>query len=176
MTVDGIRLTQSLLVLPDPRVTATPEAYADQFALARQVEALGVRVSTALSEADELLTQLDAAQPSGKPEIAKAVDAFRARVIGLSGLTPSKTPGGAWWLAPSSTQSLSFVGGALSRIGGAVDGSDGAPSKDARDGWAKLQPSVDSLLEQWEVMRTRDLAALNEQLKLAGGSTIGPPH
>ena len=175
LTVDGVRLTQSLLVLPDPRVTGTPEAFAEQFALARQVEALGLRVSTALAEADELLAQLAAAQPAGSPEIVKAVDAFRARVIGLSGVTPSKTPGGAWWLAPSSTESLSFVSGALSRIGGAVDGSDGAPSKDARDGWATLQPSVDRLLEQWEAVKTRDLAALNERLKLAGGSAITAP-
>ncbi len=173
LTVDGVRLTQTLLVLPDPRVTATPDAYAAQFELARQVEALDVRVSTALEEAEGLLARIAAAPPPGDPEVVKAVDAFRARVIGLTGVAPSTAPGGAWWLAPSSTRSLSFVSGALSRIRGAVDGSDGAPSKDAREGWARVQPLAESTLKQWEDVRTRELAALNERLKLVGGSAIG---
>lgn len=49
LTIDGNKLTQPLTVVPDPRIKMTAEQYAAQFALARKVEDLRVRVADALT-------------------------------------------------------------------------------------------------------------------------------
>jgi hypothetical protein len=52
LTVGPQQRTQPLTILPDPRVTMTPEAYARQFALARRIESVAARVAAAVTAAD----------------------------------------------------------------------------------------------------------------------------
>ena len=46
LSADGTVLSQPLTLLPDPRVSLEPEAYARQFALARRIEAVRALVNT----------------------------------------------------------------------------------------------------------------------------------
>jgi photosystem II stability/assembly factor-like uncharacterized protein len=54
LTVDGRKFTQPLVVTPDPRVRMTPEAYARQFALAREIEQARVTVAGLVEKAPPL--------------------------------------------------------------------------------------------------------------------------
>jgi hypothetical protein len=56
----GARFTQTLMVIPDPRVTASPESYGQSFALARLIEADRVR-------AREALKRMSAGKPAPPP-------------------------------------------------------------------------------------------------------------
>ena len=60
------------------------------------------------------------------------------------------TPEGAWWLAPSSTNSLRFIDSALGALENVVNSADAAPTADARASWAKLKPAADEVLAKWK--------------------------
>jgi photosystem II stability/assembly factor-like uncharacterized protein len=130
LTADGKPLTRTLRVLPDPRVPLPASAYADEFALAREVEALRARVSAALEEAS---------------------DPKYAQYASISGVVP----GGAnvWWVPPSSTTTLRYLDGALQKLLSALENADAAPSPDARASWAKLQPAAEAALAAWAKVR-----------------------
>jgi photosystem II stability/assembly factor-like uncharacterized protein len=161
LEVDGTRLTQPLTVAPDPRVTLPPAAYAAQFALARRVEGAQARLATAARENGALLAALAERRKGAGAETAKALDALRTRAEGLAG-------GSAWWLPPKTLTSLRAMGDELNKLAGAVDGADAAPSPDAVTGFDKIQPELAATLAAWEEMKTKDLAALNAELKRAG--------
>ena len=127
---------QPLTVVPDPRVKLPASAYAEQFALARQVEELQITVAAALEEASTLVPKLR----------AQKNEALTERAVALSDVNLTE----AWWLLPSSTTSLRFVDNALEKLAGVVDGADAAPSADARESWLKLQPLAANALRAWK--------------------------
>jgi len=132
LTVNGQRLTQPLVVAPDPRINLPAAAYAEQFAMAKQIEAARVAVAAAREEAGAAMKKLtDQTQKNRLNEIADIV------------------PEEQWWLAPRSTTSLRFLDAALQKLESAVDGADAAPTTDARASWAQLKPAVDAALRAW---------------------------
>jgi photosystem II stability/assembly factor-like uncharacterized protein len=136
LNVDGQRFTQPLTIVPDPRVKLPASAYAEQFALARQVEELQVAVAAALEEASTLVPKLR----------AQKNEALTERAVALSDVNLTE----AWWLLPASTTSLRFVDNALEKLAGVVDGADAAPTADARESWTKLQPLAANALRAWK--------------------------
>src|SRR5205814_301129 len=55
LTIDGKQFTQPLTIAPDPRVNLPAGAYAEQFALAREIDQIHAAVSAALDEAEKLV-------------------------------------------------------------------------------------------------------------------------
>jgi len=143
LTAGTQRLTQPLVIAPDPRVNLPMSSYAEQFALAREVTELRGLVHAAYREADTLLE---------KTNLAPAVVA-RARELS------EVAPEGMWWLQPGSTSSLRFVDNALQRIAEAADGADAALTPDARAGWAKVRPVAESALRAWNEFKAQNTAA-----------------
>ena len=132
LTVNGQRLTQPLIVAPDPRIHLPATAYAEEFAFAKQIESARVAVAAAREEAGTAMKKLtDETQKSRLNDIADIV------------------PEEQWWLAPHSTTSLRFLDNALQKLETAVDGADAAPTADARASWAQLKPAVDAALRAW---------------------------
>jgi len=140
LTVDGQRLTQPLTIVPDPRIKIPQSAYDEQFALARQVEALQAEVSAALEEASTVVPKLR----------EQKKDALLERAVAISDVNLTD----AWWLLPSSTTSLRFVDNALEKLMGAVDSADAAPTADAKESWTKLQPIAANALRAWKELVT----------------------
>jgi photosystem II stability/assembly factor-like uncharacterized protein len=167
LNVDGTRLTQPLTVLPDPRLTLRPEDFAAQFALARRLEAARAQAATLGHENDALLKALGERRKGAKPETVKAIDALQAHAAEILGLPAAAAPP-----APPALTSLRFVSETLDKLAGAVDGGDSAPSPDALAGFEKIQPSLNALQTAWDTLKTKDLAALNVQLKKAGQAAV----
>jgi photosystem II stability/assembly factor-like uncharacterized protein len=170
LTADGARLTQPLVVAPDPRVTLSPEAYAAQFALARKIAAARARVAAAARGNGALLKALAERRKgaSGEPangETAKAIEALERRAQELAG-------GAAWWLPPRTLTNLRVAGDTLDKLATAVDGADAAPSPDAVTGFAAIQSALDQTLATWEQLKTKELPALDLRLKAAGKPAI----
>ena len=122
--------------MPDPRVNIAQSAYEEQFALARQVEALQVEVAAALEEASTLVPKLRERKQDALAE--------RAGAISDVNLTD------AWWLPPSSTTSLRFADNTLEKLMSAVDSADAAPTADAKESWTKVQPIAENALRAWK--------------------------
>jgi photosystem II stability/assembly factor-like uncharacterized protein len=134
LTVDGKPLTQQLTVVPDPRVNLPASAYNEQFALAKDVEALRARVAAALGE-------IDKADPTTRMkaiEIAGPESSF-GRITG-----PNAEP---------STNTLRYLAGKVDELMSAVDGADAAPTADAQASYAMLKTAVDQAVARWEALR-----------------------
>jgi len=137
LTVDGKPYSQPLAILPDPRIKLPDSAYADQFALAREMETLRAAVSTALSEAEKYI-----ADPATSEE-------NKAKAREIADVNPEEM----WWLGPRNTTSLRYLDNQLQRLVQAVDGADAAPTQDAREGFAKVKPLAESALAAWRAMK-----------------------
>jgi photosystem II stability/assembly factor-like uncharacterized protein len=132
LTVDGQKFTQPLTVVPDPRLKLPVSAYAEQFTLSREIEQTRAAVAEAEKEAEELI---------------KKNPTTSARAIEISGYNPATAE--SWWLAPP-PGTLRFVAAQLDKLENAVDGADAAPSPDARQSWAKLEPMANAALKAWK--------------------------
>jgi hypothetical protein len=131
------KLSQPLTIEPDPRIKLPATAYAEQFAIAKRVEALRVRVTGAIAEADAAAAKLPADDP------------LRKRIAEVVGVTYSPTGANV----ELSTASLRFIDAALQKIAGAVDSADAEPTQDAREGLAKLEPLAEAALTAWSKIK-----------------------
>jgi hypothetical protein len=143
------------------------QAYAEQYALARRIEAERTRIAAANHAVSKLLESL-AATRGRAPQLASAIDAAAARLHAIAGTRAAPNWHNAWSFPPNSVQTLRYVGELLDKLEHAVDESDNAPSPDARAGFAKAVPLADATLANWTAWQSRELPALNERLTKAG--------
>jgi photosystem II stability/assembly factor-like uncharacterized protein len=167
LDVDGRRYRQALTIAPDPRLALPAASYMQQFALARQVEALQARVDAANAEAASLRKSVAERRARATGDALAALDAFDARLVELSGAKTAPNPFNAWSYAPQQVRTLAFLDRALGDLMGAVDGADAAPSPDAQAGCAKLSALVDTTVQAWTAFKRDDLAAVNAALQKA---------
>jgi len=136
LSVGDQKLTQPLTVAPDLRVNLPASAYAEQFALAKQIEQTRAALSAAMEESSALT--------KSKPDLAERVKAITGGAAGEAFPPP-----------PAPTTSIRFIDSALGRVQAAVDGADAAPTADARAAWTKLKPTADAALRAWTEFRTK---------------------
>jgi len=136
LTVDGRRLEQPLHVVPDPRVKLPPAAYAEQFALAREIDAVRATLAGAVTESDTLLEKT-------------TDESRRTRIREIAGI---EVPFGSTNApnVPPPTTTLRFITSALESLLEAVDGADAAPSPDARASFARLRADAQRALAEWQ--------------------------
>ena len=180
LVVDGVRHQAPLGVTGDPRVTLAPAELAEQFRLAKAIEAERARVARIGHEINRLLLAVETAlqqqdQPAGRPgRRSGRLTAFRDRILLLAGKPPAGSPPNAWWLVPRDRESVQFVAGTLAGLAQAVDGADAAPSPDARQGLAATRPLVDAVERSWKQVLRRELPALQRELRAAGVPAWSP--
>jgi len=167
LTVDGNRLSQPLLVVPDPRVKVSPEAYAEQYALAREVTETWASVAAALDQAQDLVKNILARRGSADPALRAAIDALQNRAVQISDVIAAANPSNFWWRAPAHATTLRFLNSALEKVATAVDGADGAPSPDAREGYNHLRAFAEDAVQAWKSFEANEVAAFNQKLKAA---------
>ncbi|MGH8213389.1 MAG: WD40/YVTN/BNR-like repeat-containing protein [Rhodanobacteraceae bacterium] len=173
LKVDGKTFKQPLTVAADPRVHLPADAFAQQFALARQVEGLQVKLKQAEGEAKSLHERLQAARRKSNGDLGRAIDALDARVVAIGGIFDAPNHYNAWTQAPTGTDNFFFLDRSLGALMQAVDGgADAAPSPDARAGCAALDAKLGMALQQWNTLKTSDLADVNAKLKATGEKPV----
>ena len=172
LVVDGKRLRQPLRVAPDPRVKLADDAYAQQFAFTRKVEAAQARLVSPQTQAKALHSALlrERAQASG--ELAVAIDAFDQDLVALAAIIEAGNPHNAWAYPARSTATFRFVDETLGKLGDAAQSADAAPSADALAGYAAIEPVLNRVLGEWTVLQTSRLDALNTRLRAHGRKTL----
>jgi hypothetical protein len=133
LSVNGQKFTQPLTVVPDPRVNLPATAYAEQFALAREVEQTRALLSAALTEAGAFVKRTD---------VSEALKHRATEVSGTITVDEFTAP-------PPPESSLRFINQALAKLANAIDSADTAPTTDARASWAQLKPAADAALAAW---------------------------
>jgi len=147
LTVGHNQQTRPLTILPDPRVTMAPEAYARQFALARRVEASAARVAAAVTAAEAAHRRLGAGGPA---DLDLRLQALLGPDFGGGLVAPPPPPG----LTP-----LRTLAGKLRRFLDAVDDADAPPSPDVEAGFAQMEPVVEAALAAWTALKAQVPAA-----------------
>jgi photosystem II stability/assembly factor-like uncharacterized protein len=135
LLIDGQKFTQPLRVAPDPRVKAAPEAYGDEFRLARAIEADRARVHEALQEIAKIGGRVGSDAAPAAPADGAAPPGLRARAMALA--------------SPLTPDSLPALAERLGKLQVAADGADGGPSADARAGYATASKAVEAALTTW---------------------------
>jgi photosystem II stability/assembly factor-like uncharacterized protein len=136
LTVEGRKLERPLRVVPDPRVKLPSSAYAEQFAFAREIDALRATLTAVIGESDELLAKTkDESEQARIREIAGVERTFGA-------ITGPNTP------VPTNT--LRAIQASLESLIDVVDSADAPPSPDARANFAHLRTEAERALGRWK--------------------------
>lgn len=179
LVVDGVRLSQPLVIAGDPRVPLDAATYRAQFELAKEIEGERARVAVIEQGIDGLLKQLALGLPplvasSGqRKRLGAELAAFRDRLLLLAGKPPSGSPANAWWLGARERESVQFVAGQLAGLAEAVDGADAAPSPDARQGLTATRDLLEEVDRAWREVLATELPAIERRLRAAGAPAIG---
>jgi photosystem II stability/assembly factor-like uncharacterized protein len=167
LTVEGRSLEEPLTLRPDPRVTATPGALAEQLHLATDLAALLTDSSHALSAARSEQAQLQALKPTGAA--AQAVSEFQAQLTRLleskdkeDGAQPAaKKP-----LLPDVQEHIAGLYAELLR-------GDAAPTSAQRAAAATAREQLTGLLSDWRQLQSQ-VTDLNRRLKSAALAVLRP--
>ena len=75
--------------------------------------------------------------------------------------------GGGPRRGPAGDTSLSGLSGELGTLLAVTEGADVAPTSQTLAAYGQVQKKLASILERWQELKTKELSALNEQLKQA---------
>jgi len=174
LEVDGDRHSQPLEVRPDPRVDLPAEAYTEQFALAREIEALRARVAGATIAARAVQKSLTVRRAAATGAEAKLLDELQVELSRFTGFVPAENPSNAWWKPATSLTSLRALASTLESLDSAVEDADAAPTPDARAGVEKATPAVERGLADWRRFTSESLPKLDRRLRRLGRPALGP--
>ncbi len=175
LDVDGTQYTQTLTLVPDPRVEIPASAYVAEFELTRRVESREADVAEAMDAASALRALLRERLNTADAKSAELLGAYIAQLDELIGVPPGVVPAAARPAPTSARWNLALLARALERLHVAVDGADAAPSADAVAGYAKLALLVDSSVRHWSTLKSVELAALNDKLVASGAQPVHLP-
>jgi len=177
LIVDGKTYSQPLTIKMDPRVKATPIQLA-------QLTNAELRVASAMKSSAEAVAsiralQADLAALNGKVSgaAAEAVAAAQKKTVAIAGEAPAAGGGrggrgggggGGRGGAPAGPETLPRLSGEYSALYGLMDTSDTAPTATQVAMLNELNLQFTKLVAQWTELKTKDIPALNEQLKKAG--------
>ncbi|HET7440989.1 MAG TPA: glycoside hydrolase [Terriglobales bacterium] len=170
LTANGTSYTQPLTIKMDPRVKTPPDGLRRQFDLEMKIAEAMHRDYEALQQVRDLRKQLQGLKPpSTQAALAQSLAALEKKAAELEG-----TEGGygAQFLSTPEGRGLARLNTALYNLLGVVDSADAAPTTQASNTYAEVQQALDQQLASWNDIKTKDIPALNSQLRGAGLSTI----
>ena len=171
LTAAGRTLTQPLVVLKDPRVSASETELAREFELARDVEAQRVVVAAAQRQAESIRKQLSALRRKATGAPAEDLAAFEKKLDAVAG--HSGPPSVEELFGEGGPQkTLRTVSSSLFRFQLAVESADAAPTPDALARWRHHREEASRLLAGWRELLGADLSRLNKTLDAGGLPTV----
>jgi photosystem II stability/assembly factor-like uncharacterized protein len=153
LSVDGKKLRQPLLLAPDPRVKAPPAAYADQFALAREIEAERVKVNAAIAQTKALHAKLETQAKTGDAAARRRAADLDARLLALTDVEVAADPRNSMPSTPRSTDGLRFLSRKLGGLANAADGADGEPTPDTVEGFRQARDALGRTLAALDTLK-----------------------
>ena len=167
LSANGKVLSQTFEVKIDPRVSATAADLALQYQL-------GVRICEAMNSTYEALEEIRALRaqlktnaakaPQGSP-LTAAIAALEEKAAPLEGAASGFGPG-------TKTTGFAQLNGQYGQVLKVVDDADARPTQIAQDTLDELDRSQAEATARWSDLKTKDIPALNEQLKAAHLPTI----
>jgi len=174
LTVDTKSYTQPLTLKMDPRIQTAPDGLHKQHEMeAGAVEGMDETYEE-LEQLKSVRAQIKELTPkaSGKPNVAKSLDALDKECASLEGATQNPFYG----LAPSGKppENLSTLHQHFAGMLSVADSVDAAPTTQAEAAFRELEESESSLRKQWSILREQEILDLNAELNKVGLPAIDP--
>jgi len=163
LTVNGKQYTQRLTVRMDPRVKTLPDGLLQHFELDRKIAAALHQDLEALQQVRSLRAQLKSL--AGHAAIAKIATELEAKAAAIEG---EEAGYGAHYLSTPEGRSLARLNSGLNTLVSALDTADAEPTTQQKATFVEIEKALDEQLRAWAQLRSKDIPALNEQLKKAG--------
>jgi hypothetical protein len=179
LTVNGKQYTQRLTVRMDPRVKTLPDGLLQQFELDRKIAAALHQDYEALQQVRSLRGQLKSlatkilttGSTEGHREKREA-DAITETAAGLeakaAAIEGDEGGYGARYLSTPEGRSLARLNSGLNTLVSALDTADAAPTTQQKTTFVEIEKALEEQLRAWAQLKSKDIPALNEQLKKAG--------
>jgi len=165
LMVNGKSYAQPLVIKMDPRVKTPPDGLRQQFDLESQIADAMHRDYEAVQQARSLNQQLDKLKTRAQGQLSQAVSALEKKLAELEG-----HEGGyyALYLSTPEGRSLTQLNAALRELLANADSADAAPTAQLVAMFQDVQSALDQQLERWKEVKSKDIPALNLQLKQSG--------
>ncbi len=159
LTVAGRSYTAPIEVKMDPRVKVALLALNQQAALNQQIVQAMNQSFAAAGEINKLREQLTRITKTGTTDatLAEAVSALDKKAAELIAVEQQWPPVGV--------VSAASINGALGSLLQLVEGADAAPTAQANEAFVSYKRLLDQELAKWELLKARDVVALNELLR-----------
>jgi photosystem II stability/assembly factor-like uncharacterized protein len=161
LTVAGHPYTQPLSVKMDPRVMTPRAELKQQFDLAMKIAALMHQDYTAIQELRAVRSQLKSLRERAPGTLATAIDALDQKAAVLEG-SSARSSGRR---SGSEEHNLVQLNGELATVFNVIEGPDSPTTTQAVETAADLERALQAQLSRWQELKSRDLAALNAQLR-----------
>jgi photosystem II stability/assembly factor-like uncharacterized protein len=168
LTVNGKTYAAPLTVKLDPRVTASRAALEQQFDLEMRLASLLTGSSEAIFEAESVRQQLEKLSGQARGPLAEAIAALEKKVGAALGSSENILG------AVSTEPTLEHSNSQVASLYGEVDRADAAPTPAQVNAAAEIERNLAATMKRWEELKTRDLAALNRELRSARLPEIRP--
>ena len=162
LNANGKSYSQPLTVQMDPRVKASAADLEKQFQLSRRLYNDLLTVAPASNQLGAVSKQVKDLQKQAQGNAATAINALDQKLQALAG-TLTRRPGPG-----NEPPSLDGMRTRLIALFGVLQEVDAAPTAQATSAVPELEQQITPLMQQWEGIKSRDIPALNNQLKGAG--------
>jgi photosystem II stability/assembly factor-like uncharacterized protein len=166
LNVGGASYTQMLDLRMDPRVKTSPVDLRLHFELDQKIAEALHRDYEALQHVRSLRAQLKALAGNA---VAKAAAELEAKAASLEG---DEGGHGTLYLDSPEGRSLSRLNSGFNTLVSALDTADAAPTTQQVAMFGELDKALEEQLSAWAQLKTKDIPALNEQLKKVGQPPI----
>jgi hypothetical protein len=169
LTVNGQSYAQPLTIKMDPRVKTSAADLKAQFDLEIKIVEAMQRDVVALKQVQKLRKALKEVPPSAAANLQAQIAELDKKAADAEG---SAGGYGAQYLSTPAGRGLGRLNSGLASLLAIVDSADAAPTSQATGTFAEVQRALDEQLAKWTELRSKDIPALNQQLKQAGAAEI----
>jgi hypothetical protein len=171
LTVGGKSYEQPLTLMMDPRVKTSADDLAEQFKLSRQLydEWLALNsISENVRFIRRQFSELQKRTPAA--DLKTHIDALGEKLQALAG-AGGGGPGGQG--AGAGRVTVATATGRIRTLFSLIENVDVAPTPQVASAVPDVLKDSRSLQESWQAIKTKDIPALNQELRAAGLSPIG---
>jgi len=169
LTRAGTVVTQPLVVVRDARLpsSVTDTDLVRQYELARDVQALRVRIASGLHQAGSLREQVAALREKATGDAAAALDALRTSIDLAAGPAVRSPAEERFGTFDDDATSLRRLASSLADLQASVESADSAPTRDARTAFVQRSKLAAQGLARWQAVLTEGVARANARLAAA---------
>ena len=177
LTVNGKTSTQPLTVKMDPRVKTGAPGLTQQFDLSYEAYKGMEQSFQAAIETRKLRDQISAAvNKAGRGSLSDSLMSLekKAAAIGGEGRADASSPGLPGGSIDIRNPNLTSLNSGFSSLLENLQSADMAPTDATVAAAVELKRTLAKLLSDWNQVKTRDVASMNEQLRAANQPTLKP--